>query len=274
MAIKWTEERIQMLGTDSDRVVAEAIGCSLMSVFNKRKQLGIPPGSRAGRPKGVNDKKQFSERVEDRYNGISEMLVTKSNALVADKYGISREYARQIRKGLGIEKVSAGGINRLSDVDRQYFLNNAGIVTDAELSRTLGVSLVCIRSLRKQYGIPNKRAAEALKRKALLSSVVDRLGVDSDHMIAAELNIHVNHVYYYRTKLGIKANPKYRDSRWANITTEMHKRRVKKLFDDGYTDAYIANDIGIPESRVGYIRRNMGLYRRRGRPARRRVAQA
>ena len=196
-----SDEHYALLGQIYDSELASIAGVSAVTIQRIRRRLRIPRCSPS------NNKDHCRRTLRKKYPGMYEMLGNKNDSLIADKYSISRERVRQYRAALEIEKPNSGILYRLDDDDSKFILNNLGKISDAELSRTVGISASAISKLRKKYNIPAHKSQEHKRRISAIASVIDRLGVDSDHSIAMDINVPTEFVRRRRIKLGIKPVP-------------------------------------------------------------------
>ncbi len=91
---QWTDEQIAMLGTVSDAVVAERLGCSNTTVYKKRTELGIAP-------------------VRHRWTAEEIALLGRiSDFEVAKRVGLSAKTVNLKRRALGIAALRSGGGQR------------------------------------------------------------------------------------------------------------------------------------------------------------------
>lgn len=82
----WTKAELKLLGTDLDSRIADRIGRSYLSVYGKRRALGIASFFR------------FAWKARH-----VKQLGTKSDAVLARAWGISRQAVIKKRKALGID---------------------------------------------------------------------------------------------------------------------------------------------------------------------------
>lgn len=87
------------LGTVPDRLVAEALGVSIQTIYGVRTNLKI-------KPCGKHERTHHTKMEPDMYDLLIKELGTVKDNHLAKKYGISREYIRQLRIKNSIEKFS------------------------------------------------------------------------------------------------------------------------------------------------------------------------
>jgi hypothetical protein len=149
---KWTERELAMIGTDSDRAVAEALGLPVGVVRYKREQLGIL---------------HFPEPWKETE---LRLLGTAPDSQLARTIGRSASAIRRMREKLGIATFEAQPWT-----EREVAL--LGTASDYELGRRLGRSQSCVFLKREQLGIPAFFLRWTKAEIALL-------GTDSDWNIA------------------------------------------------------------------------------------------
>ena len=93
---QWTPERLAMLGTTRDVVIARKLGMSASSVGDKRRSLGIP------RCPTINDPNPRSHRVIWDDSLISR-LGRESDTSIALELGVLRDVVGAVRRRLGIQ---------------------------------------------------------------------------------------------------------------------------------------------------------------------------
>jgi len=248
------EEYMQLLGKMKDTQISRLSGVPYAKVSMIRRAKGIaiyrtPPDS---------DRKIAD--IDSRYPGIGDRLGQETDAGIARSYNISRERVRQFRKMFDISRSDygrVGSVAALSDVDKEYLIKNLGIITDADLSKQLGINASVIYTYRKSLGIDS---ALTKKRKLVVENK-HRLGVDSDHMIARELGVTPAMIRNTRIKFGIKPNPKY-NRRWtAEAYRDGRNKKITTMFYTGFSDEEIAEELGMHKQYVCKLRLGLGLRR-------------
>ena len=273
----WKPEHIKLIGQYSDHKVADMLGLSFATIYNKRRSLGIISAKQrelAERRKYVEEfgkeskehiaLKRSNSSVLKKYPNIASELATKNNTVVAEIYGISRERSRQIRNMLEIPRPDGSGCYGLSDVDQKYLQENAGKMSDQELAGILGMSPSTLCNYRKRNKIESHLVWKSKKRKAILDSNLHRIGKQSDRSLSIELGIHERYIFAYRKENNIPRNPN-RKTRWdhAGVDVEARNFVVQKLYNDGLSHEAIAESVGISAQYAGHLCRKMGLCRRK-----------
>jgi len=169
---KWTDEEIALIGTDSDRAVANALGLSVNVVANKRVRLGIS---------------RLSQRWKQHEIAL---LGTAPDSQLARKLGKSSSAIWRKREQLGIPTF----LIRWTDEEIALI----GTASDPEVARKLGRTAACVQSKREQLGIP---AFVVRWTRAELTL----LGTDTDQNIARLLGRTEMAVKVKRSKLRIHA---------------------------------------------------------------------
>lgn len=206
-----SDKHLSLLGQMPDWSLASIAGVSPGTIARIRKERDIPLYRKLKGKTAEGRATYFRRRLHQSHPGMFEMLGNKSDAFIGDAYGLSRERIRQYRSAMGIDKCKKGFLGSLSDIDMKYFLNNAGVVSDAELANAFSVSVGSICRAREQYGIQSKKENDTEANTSKLENIISRLGVDSDRLIAREVGVSSSHVARYRNRLGIKA---IRTGRW------------------------------------------------------------
>lgn len=187
---------------------------------------------------------------EEKYPGISERLPHESNSELARAYGISREYVRQLRKVVGIEK-------ELKNPDVTEISQYLGVLSDAEIERRFPqFSSARVGYFRRVHGI---EPAPKPDRFEALRAHVERLGKISDKKLSKELNVATSLVFDFRKSLGIE--PVKKSPRSPGFK-KMDRDKIMELLKQGKSDSEIATELGSTRLSVQLIRRQLGFYRR------------
>jgi len=172
VAHTWTDEENELLGTASDRVIAERIGVSRYAVAEQRRRLGI------------------SRRPEPWTPDQIAVLGTASDREVGRRIGRSESAVHRKRESLGIPST----LVRWTDAE----IAQLGTASDPEVARKLGRHPASVQSKREKLGIapftPRWTAEE-----------LSWLGTDSDKAVARALGRTLEAVKLRRQKLGIRA---------------------------------------------------------------------
>jgi hypothetical protein len=169
----WTKEELALVGTDSDKVVAKALGLPVSVVKYKRDSLGI-------------------SLLAQRWNKEQiALLGTAPDSKLARKLGKSSSAIQRKREKLGIP---AFVLNPWTPPEIALI----GTASDPEVGRKLGRPAVCVQAKREQLGIPAFFVRWTPAELALL-------GTDTDRNIARLLNRTEVAVKVRRNKSGIPA---------------------------------------------------------------------
>jgi hypothetical protein len=181
---RWTPRAIKLLGTASDRNVAEKLGISVTSVGYKRKLLDIPP---------------FGEPVE-RIEWTKEMITllgTISDREFVLRFPMGLDTVHQKRKELGVAPHTEPRqmVRRTSTIRRLLRFSNPEVMQRTGLSKTM------IVKLRHEFSIP----APSTRRARWTPAIVARLGKVSDAEVARQAGVTSGAARQMRRSLGIRA---------------------------------------------------------------------
>jgi hypothetical protein len=168
---KWTEGELALVGTDSDRVVAETLGLSISGVQQKRTSLGILP---------------LAGRWEEHQIAL---LGTASDSELARRFKKSPSTVRQKRVQLGTPVF-------VQKPWTEAEIALIGTASDREVGRKLGRPVPTVRVKRERLGIPAFILRWTAAELALL-------GTDTDGNIARLVNRTEEAVKAQRNKAGI-----------------------------------------------------------------------
>ncbi len=168
----WSDEEIALLGTDTDRAIANILGLPMNIVRNKRKRLGISC---------------LSQRWKEHEIVL---LGTAPDSELARKLGKSSSAIARKREQLGIPTF----LKRWTNEEIALI----GTASDPEVARKLGRTASCVQSKREQLGIPAFIVRWTRSEIALL-------GTDTDQNVARLLGRTQVAVQVRRKKLGIPA---------------------------------------------------------------------
>ncbi len=172
---KWTEKELALIGTDSDRVVAEVLGLPVNVVKSKRDRLGI----------SLLAQRWSEEQIA--------LLGTAPDRQLAPTLRKSPSAIQRQREKLGIP-----AFDPKPWTDSEIAL--IGTASDPEVGRKLGRSASCVQAKRMYLGIP----AFVLRWKPAELAL---LGTDTDQNVARLLNRTEEAVKVQRNKSRI---PVYR----------------------------------------------------------------
>jgi hypothetical protein len=182
---RWTPRAIKLLGTASDRNVAEKLGISVTSVGFKRKLLDISP---------------FVEPFE-RIDWTGEMIAllgTISDRQFVRRFPMGLDTVHQKRKELGIAPHTEPRqmVRRTGTIRRLLRLPNREVISRTGLSKTM------IIKLRREFAIraPNTRRARWTQ------ALIARLGKAPDAAVARLAGVTDTGAGHIRRSLGIRAH--------------------------------------------------------------------
>lgn len=134
--VKWTPENIALLGTDTDKAVAQALGTEVSSVRVKRRSLKIAPSAKAVSAKAV-----IPEHLVDQFNVMSD-------GAIATLTGHTQATISKHRRNMGITtRWNQGSLPEEAN-------DLLGKIVDSEIAKKYGVSVQCVSARRRKLGIP------------------------------------------------------------------------------------------------------------------------
>jgi transcriptional regulator with XRE-family HTH domain len=215
------------LGRMTDAALAEKHGLNVSTVRRARVALGVAPAR-------VHTHKKS---VEERFPGIVGDLAVMSNANLARKHGVTREYMRQLRKQLGV-----GTIDRDAEDDR-VLGGLLGKEPDRALSARTGIPLNRVIKARQRAGVEayRYRLSVALEHMALLGTMTD---ID----LARLSGVGRPTISYLRRSRGIKG---FKHVDRSSARTFNHDEVMRLRDEEGLTFAEIASRVGGDASTVG-----------------------
>lgn len=148
--------------------------------------------------------------------------------------------------------------------DRLRELHAQGM-TDAQLADALEVDIASVKYTRRRIELPANRKQRAERGEGVRAARAARIremhatGM-SDQAMAAEFGVSRRSVQQARLRLGLGANRAERGSR-RQRSGPYHDRRpeVAAGHAEGLSDRLIAERLGISQSEVGRLRRDLGL---------------
>jgi hypothetical protein len=170
---QWTEHELAMIGTDSDRAVADALGLPINVVRAKRQSMGIP----------LLAKRWTEDEIA--------LIGTTSDSELGRRIGKSQTVVTRKRHQLGIPRF---GVKPWTDAE----ITLLGTANDHDIARQIGRHPSCVYEKREELGIPSFIARWTDAELALL-------GTDTDRNIAKLLNRTETAVRVRRKKAKIPA---------------------------------------------------------------------
>ena len=285
--VEWTEAMTALLGTDTDRAVAEELAVHPDSVRYRRMVLGIPAfrcelGRRRRRRVWSRPIVGLLGRVSDgevaRRLGVSRSAVARRRVLlgippwreraarvewtedkvallggrpdrdVAAQLGVSRSTVMRKRLALGIAPFE----RRKRAVARSAAVPALLRLPNSEAMRRGGIGEGALRRLRREYGIPAPRP----QSWRWAPEVIARLGQEPDTQIAEDLGVASQTVWAKRRRLGIAACRQRR--RLYRLRGNEGKRELEARLAK-VSDRKVAEEVGSSRSTVRRERLRVGL---------------
>lgn len=233
---KLTPEQIALLGTGTDREVAQKCGLSLSTVVYARRYRNIPrvPECWKWKPKDLS------------------ALGVIPDAVLAKQYGVSTSTVTTRRKELNIASPPRQGAWTASE------LTLLGTMPDKDVAQAIGRTAKAVAKQRVQKGIMPFRHAEVDQTRAKIpyaeppaqvpAEIAELLGTASDAQVADRLGMSQPQVRRLRKKLGISAHMAMK--RWtpaevALLGTAPDKAIAKRLGRTRASVLYARMDRGI-----------------------------
>lgn len=269
----WTTEAVALLGTQSDRRVAQLLGISATSVHNKRRLLGIPsyhpPHKRItwtaemigllGTRTDVDCARRFrmtkdSVKLKRDELGIpaveSKPAIARTAALakllqlpnreLRTRYDLNKGTALKLRREFGIR--TPDGRNRRWTAARRTQL---GQQPDARLAKKMGLTPGAVGAKRRTLGIPPQ-----VRKRRWSEAELARLGRRPDREVAVQTARSVSTVKAKRRTLGIAAMPAAPRHHWS----EAERVRLGTV-----TDRALADELGLSPREVTAQRYTLGI---------------
>jgi len=130
----WTDEMLSVIGTITDIDFERRFGVSNTSVYNKRKELNIPP-------------LQVCNRIQ--WDDYDHLLGTVSDTELAAMTGIDRSLVSRRRRKLNIPAFVPDNA-----IDWSIVYPLLGKMTDSAVTKLTGVNTKMVTKKRNQLGIP------------------------------------------------------------------------------------------------------------------------
>lgn len=199
--IEWTEDRLALLGKQTDTSLADQLGVSWSVVRVKRKALGIARfdplrALLAERPELIDQLGILPDTHFASMAGVSPTTVSKYRSTVDSK-------------SLSPEK------HPVPEAALAYL----GTESDAEVAKKFGVSASAIYGLRRRRGIPRFDPLSALFAER--PELTEQLGVKPDSYFAELAGVSLAKIRRYRRTIGRKST--LRDG-WVRPSTAMPER--------------------------------------------------
>jgi DNA-binding CsgD family transcriptional regulator len=180
---KWTRKALRLLGSMSDKKVAQRLGLSPAPVTRKRQALGIAPW---GSP----------PRLVEWTAEMLGLLGTVRDSEFARRFGVSENSVLEKRQTLGIDPYSP----RHPWTEMEVAL--LGTMPDPQVAQRVGVSVPAVRTQRRSRGIAPLGGRR--ERHIWTADEKARLGSVPDALLARELGLTREVVTARRLGLGIR----------------------------------------------------------------------
>lgn len=238
----------EFLGKISDTALANKYGVSKTVAARWREEAGI-----AKVPRKRGETVCPSTKTFDKYPGIRERLGTVPDAVLADEYGISREWVRRLRSVDGIPSYQHAEAKALTAKIIPLLAEHR----DSEIRHITGATYNFVQAVRYQEDVPEP--PRVLKYEEALKKAEPYLGTMSDRKVGQMFNIPDSRVHAYRVSLGIE--PYQDNNRYNPLDTDL----IRKRFEEGKNDVEIAVELGSSAHTILQKRYEMGLKRKRSR---------
>lgn len=191
-------------------------------------------------------------RIEARYPGVVKKLHTTSNAQLAAEYNVSREYMRQLRELFNVPKLEP----KTLPPDGIAML---GQIPDAHIAEFFDVPCAYVQAERVKLGLPVASPNDYYDR--VIGLMRDRVGVDTDPVLAKKLNLPTHAIFNFRTRHNI---PPARLSPMCKDFKPIDRELVTTLFNQGASDEEIAKAVKSTPGTIAGLRGKLKLYRSPG----------
>lgn len=187
----WTPERIALLGTEIDKVIAVQLGITVSRVFRKREGLGITAKTFA-----VNGRPSDYEWTP----GKLALLGKSSDKVISNMIDAPLIVVRRKRQELKIPQFNPA--SNAPAVIPQHLIDQFNILTDGQIAKLAGYSQPTISKHRRNMGIDTTWAHNELPTEADAL-----LGKIPDVQIAKKYGVSHQAVGQRRQKLEINRLP-------------------------------------------------------------------
>lgn len=168
---------------------------------------------------------------------------------IAERLGVSSWAVSRVRNTLGLprnhKRIDRAEITRLNGEGR----------SDVEIAGTLGVSVHTVGVIRRELGLPKVTRAHTARNAEIARLAGEGL---SDAEIAERVGVTRQAVSQARRKQGILRDTAPRTPRVPRVKVD-HTEEITRLHADGLTDREIADTIGLAQTTVSRMRRELKL---------------
>lgn len=238
------EEAKPLLGVLSDAKIAKRFKVSHAVAVRWREEAGIPKP-----PKTPREPPAVREEVFDRYPGIRERLGLVSDGTLADEYGVSREWIRQLR---GIDDIPSFQGQRSKSLQEEII----PLLPDhrnSVIRHLTGATASLIETTRIQQNIPEPERKGKYEDSLKLAEPL--MGTMSDRKLAQMFDVPDTRIHQRRVELGIAPFQQY------SRHHPLDKARIRELFRQGKSDVEIAEILGSSAHSIQQVRLRMRLLR-------------
>lgn len=154
----WTPEAIALLGTDTDKNIAEKLNCNWETVYQRRRELGI--------------ESFVKSRAHAKWDEITPLLGTMPDDEVARKFNVGLQSVRLHRLRNGIPNYKRGHkpvISKSSIPD--HLVPLLGVYPDVHFEIQTGLSRERVRQIRELYGKPKPPSAKEIVHLQFVEAV-------------------------------------------------------------------------------------------------------
>lgn len=226
----WSEQAISLLGTKTDKEVAEKLGLCIAAVGQKRRSMSIA---------GVRPTQKPIEMPKRliRYLGVW------SDQKVAEKIGVSQGAVSNYRSKHGIQPLQNRGVFPRAAIAL------IGTMSDTDLAKQLKVRVSTVQARRSKLGIARFKPSKPDVAFELPQEIIGQLGKVSDREISLITGKSILAIGEYRNRLGIQC----------------YQRTGFVLPDDDHallgiiSDADLAAKHNVSKATIGRLRSKAGI---------------
>ena len=187
-SLRWTPEKIAVLGTMPDKKAAELVGVTNSAAFTKRVSLGIPAFGKSLR------ESQFHWTA----SGLRRLGVV-SDGVLARELGVSENTVTAKRHSLGIGASRGDSVKRRPWTKKELAM--LGKKPDTVVSRETKRGRRHVRAKRESLGIP---AFQQQKTITWTKAIIKRFSQVTNKELAEELGVSEGTVALHRRRLSAK----------------------------------------------------------------------
>ena len=200
---EWCDSWNKLLGTKTDKELAEDLGLTYSVIQTRRNGLGI---------------KSFSEKNRISWEGVDDLLGKDYDYNISDEFGISTSSISIRRKELGIPLYSE---------DTEHYFNEEVITllgnkSDPYIAENYNIPLFAVKNKRRSMDIEGAKQGSWVHKRDWTDRELDKVRDTSLTTAAVSelLNISRNTVQKKRKELKVKFDRKYKTIKYP-VTEEM-----------------------------------------------------